>query len=784
MKIGKKAKLFYIFILLAVAVFSLNFVSFMGFLNYRSLAIEMETQVIGRVEGDMVSKLETALSFGKSFEKYYGIEDIFDSFSAQYEGPLPFVIREDGALLYAAEGTEDSHLGNFLDSGEFKMALTDLEKKEGKPVISGDDYAVFSPIHEGETLLGYFGCIYSRDIFKESFEKIIDKLKLISIVFVLLEAVAFVIFVKIVRGEKWMSETRIKRRRRMERGVSALIVGLGITVLSVISLGMFQKDYRQRIEQSVRTSLSGLEETISHVGSQGIDLQDIDGLDEYVKDKALSLNFIKTAGVTTERSNDSSVISFELVSGGDEENKLYLEAEISKKAVNAESRNLVLVLVSTLIILLIFVYELNNLVELSSDKHVVREKGSFSERNVSLSLRFTGFLVSAAECMCVPYAAMMIRESGESLFGLSVGMTAALPLTIESITQMLGMISLPYFVRKYKVKTILLMSAILMIGCNLTAFMTGGALMIVVCRGLAGIAYSGFKQVSNYLITGGYTTEEGLAENISQDNAGLLAGATCGAGLGAIISANAGYSMTFMFSAVVFALYLVATLFIPPWKSLELRSPETRQKKPTKLKNVFKVLKSKEMFAFIILIGIPLNIGIMLCVTLIPAVCQTQGISSVMLSYCYIANGLAGIYIGPALVSKAKARFGLKPSISFAFILTGIGIFILHLPPVAIMIVITSMVLGFLDGFGTPMVMDRFMELGVVKKEMDESSALIFAVVLSYVLLTFAPVVAELMVIPGKGLVTPMMIGAIAYCTAAVLLVVKRSKGKNKTETV
>jgi hypothetical protein len=193
---------------------------------------------------------------------------------------------------------------------------------------------------------------------------------------------------------------------------------------------------------------------------------------------------------------------------------------------------------------------------------------------------------------------------------------------------------------------------------------------------------------------------------------------------------------------------------------------------------------SKEMLFFIILIGIPLNIGVMLCVTLIPAICQTNNISAVMLSYCYIANGIAGIYIGPALVAKAKKRFGVTISIAFAFALTAISIFILHVPPIIVMIVISSMVLGFLDGFGTPMETDKFMSLKVVRNEVDESTALIFSVVLSYILLTFAPVIAELMLIPGKGFFTPMMIGVLVYAVAAVILALTRLKKGKGGDTV
>ena len=88
------------------------------------------------------------------------------------------------------------------------------------------------------------------------------------------------------------------------------------------------------------------------------------------------------------------------------------------------------------------------------------------------------------------------------------------------------------------------------------------------------------------------------------------------------------------------------------------------------------------------------------------------------------------------------------------------------------MIVVSSTVLGFLDGFGTPLCTDQFMELKVVKNAVDESTALIFSVVISYILLTFSPMIAEAMLIPGEGIFSPMMIGAVFYAVSAVIVFV------------
>ena len=782
----RKENRIYLLSLILLALFAITFVSTMGFLNYRSTAIELEKSVIARVESDNVSGIENALGFGKSFRNYYGIEDVFYSFSEQYPGPIPFVVDAEGKLLYVESSENDVYeerVIDYLNSREFARAVPELSEREGEAIESGKWRSIFTSVHQDGEVVGYFGALYQDRIFDDSFNGLRKSIVLPVTLIAIIECLLILLFVRRVRGDSWISVYGKIDGGKIEKLLAIGILSLGIIVVSFFSLYSFQDDYRSRIKESVKITLKNLETQIQHVSNQGVELRDVEGLHEYIEERINSIETLSMVRITEHISEvrrtdeQTNLIAFTFGKDAGGTGTMFLEAEISDEMIEKEINNIILVLLSAMVILLIFVFELNNLLDLSKAITGGEEKG-LNEKQISLSLRFTGFLCSTAEYMCVPYAAMMIRANEDSLFGLSVGMTAALPLTVEGLVQMIGMLTLPKFVKKFDIKSVLLVSSIAMILCNLSAFAIGGALTIVICRALAGYAYAGFKQVSNYLITRGYETEKGRSENISQDNAGLLAGATCGAGLGAILSANAGYEMTFAISAFLFVFYLLGTMFLVPWKQLALYAKSAEEEKPVSLPGIVKMFASGEMLFFIFAIAIPLNIGVMLCVTLIPAICQTNGISSVMLSYCYIANGLAGIYIGPALVSKAKAKFGLQPCIAFAFLITAVSIFVLHIPPIAVMIIIASMVLGFLDGFGTPMVTDRFMSLKVVMSEVDESTALIFYVVLSYVLLTFAPMIAELMLIPGEGFVTPMMAGAVIYGVAAVLLIIFREKKK------
>ena len=781
-KNSRKESWVYLLTLLLVAGLSVIFISVMGYLNYRTSALELEEQVVSKIEKDSVTDLETAIGFGKSFENYYGMEEVFASFNNQIHGTIPFILGADGKLMYYDSSNNEeakSEIEKFLSTREFGRLFSELSEKEDGIAKKDKMRMILTPIHQDDSIIGYFGSLYSVRIFDESFHSIRQKIINLALIVALLEGLMLAIFVRVTKDDQWKANHRRNSDRVFEKVLILIIMGISIVLLAGLTINKFQEDYMQKMEDSIEVSMVNLEDTIRHVQNQGVDLRKVKGLEKYIEDRVSSLSVVRSVRVMdhissfTRKDEESELISYIIDIDEEKGTRLILEAELSTEAAQKEMRNILLVLLSTMIILMIFVFEMNNLVELFVKKmeRSGNKKVGFSEKQVGIALRFTGFLCSTAEYMCVPYAAMLIRESGEALFGLSVGMTAALPLTLEGLMQMVAMMILPRYVKKYHVMGILFFSTVLMIFCNVTAFTIGGALTIIICRAGAGIAYAGFKQISNYLITKGYETEAGRSENISQDNAGLLAGATCGAGLGAILSANTSYAMTFIFSACLFVLYLAATFFLLPWKALEQKTESALEEiKPVRLSDIKKVVFSSEMLFYVLVIGIPLNIGVMLCVTLIPAICQTHGISSVMLSYCYIANGLAGIYVGPALVGSAKRYFGVPVSIAFAFILTAVSIFILRVPPLIMMIVITSMILGFLDGFGTPMCTDQFMGLDVVKNSVDESTALIISIVLSYILLTFAPMIAELMLLPDRGLFSPMLIGAVIYAVAAVLI--------------
>ena len=165
---SKKESRIYLLLLIFVAVFAVIFVSVMGYFNYRTSAINLEEQSFARKEAETVTQIETAVGFGKSFEHYYGIDDVFLSFAKQVPELYPFIIRSDGELLYCAEENREVYadsLEKILQSDEFLAGLPSFSDNDSSQVKKGSLRAIFSPVRQEDKIIGYFGALYDTSIF-------------------------------------------------------------------------------------------------------------------------------------------------------------------------------------------------------------------------------------------------------------------------------------------------------------------------------------------------------------------------------------------------------------------------------------------------------------------------------------------------------------------------------------------------------------------------------------------------------------------------------------------
>jgi MFS family permease len=91
---------------------------------------------------------------------------------------------------------------------------------------------------------------------------------------------------------------------------------------------------------------------------------------------------------------------------------------------------------------------------------------------VAYTLRFGNFITSVGSYSCLAFSALMIRQWNQGAFGLSVGLTAALSISLCSLAEVVGLLAAPALTRKLETRRLLTFSTALLILSNLACFFT------------------------------------------------------------------------------------------------------------------------------------------------------------------------------------------------------------------------------------------------------------------------------------------------------------------------
>jgi predicted MFS family arabinose efflux permease len=336
-----------------------------------------------------------------------------------------------------------------------------------------------------------------------------------------------------------------------------------------------------------------------------------------------------------------------------------------------------------------------------------------------------------------------------------------------------GLLAAPLFSKKFETKKLLIISTAVLILSNLACFMASTSAMVLLLRTLSGLGFAGNKQATNNMIALGYGTSREREDNLAESNAGLIGGIMCGSAMGAIIAATLGYEATFALASGIFVIFVIFLIYFIPWKLLAENS-QKREVGKVDLKTVFSLMKEPQIIRYSLTVNLPVYIYLMVIVVLIPGIIQTSGVSPVVLTYCNLFNGLAGLYLGAGLGGFLRDKLGLRNSIVLVSVIGAAEMVIQVLPCTVIALLAGAVLLGLVDGAGVPLTSDYFLEMPGISGRIDEATALSLLSIIGFIVMTIAPVVLDVCI----GSRTALII--ISVVLLALSLLIFRSK-KEKT---
>lgn len=741
----------------------LSLISAVCYLNFDQNYREVKQSTFAAMCDQVISDMETSIQYGKRIDRYYGIDAVLERTQALFdEGVMEVgVLDQEGNLLYSTFAG-DREVRALVESDEArKLATASIAAGNYELLSQNDHEALFMPIVDGDSQVGSFVLSYPTSIYAEQRAVMLQEIAMLFAIVAVLGLAVFFIYHRLLR--KKLDRFSAERRQLLTFGVpSALLVGC-ILITGTTNFIFFQDRYEQAIREDAVSIVEYVGATTQSLYEKGIPYEEMTGLENYLAEKVENLPVLEDLRISSVLSDSSSVldtpssasvVSTELSAG---DSTLLVEAFISDAYVQEKLRTLFLLFFAMFVFSVVIIYETTRLPAMFSQRRKsthgrVGDAGTYSY--VSSNIRLMSFLRTFGNYMYVPYSALLIKQWEQSVGSLGVGMTAALPLSAEGAAQILGLLAFPIWVKRPDRLCRLFFSGCLamMLAVNIGCFLTHSALVIIVLRFFGGISYAGFMYTVNMVVANGDDGESRHRINLSQSNAGVIGGNMCGAGIGALIAALAGYQFSYIASAIVYVLFGVCAFKLLPWQFLEENgrekerdSAEVSEKVP--LSQYLRIIFSPGVLRYFVLVTVPVTLGILFTATLIPTLVSEKGgaTSDILLSYCYIANGLAGFYLGPQVVRLLSGRVSVTVGISGALIFAAGALLILEVPPFVLAVLVATMLLGVFDGYGSPMAANGFIETPMVKKNVSEVTALALNLTLMSVVQILSPVLIEML---------------------------------------
>lgn len=706
-------------VIFAVLVFGgLQFAAWIGEMAFENTCIELQEQYIRTEVREIIRTIENSVNFGKELKNYYGMDEILHQVSVISKGNLKSaVLDEKGEVLYLSFEKSEENLRLlsqiYTDEAQQEVGeITDSNIEGEKISLDGWESLAF-PICRGQgEVAGHFLVFYHQ-------KDLVDQ--------------------------------------------SALP--------SPLMFWTYRDKYSAMIRRNAESAAVNIQGEVEELLEKGLPTERIDEVSDYLDQKAESNAAIESIAIVksyynskkTVASRDTAVLNRQVADGA-----VQLDVEVSQSYVKGKVMLMVFTFIAVFIICLMLIYELTRIARIVA----VRLDGDFNRETkeqmgaVGSQIKLLSFLTYTAIYTSMSYTAVIMKNQGASLFGLSESVSASLPLTVELFAIMFSSMAVQKIFKNMNLNHLLFLVFLFLILGNAACITAESPYVLLGLRAVCGIGFGLLKYWLNSIVAAGSVDAEEVGRNYAQLNAGVLGGITVGASLGSILAQSMGYQFNYLFTGLLCLLIMVLSLVIVPWRMLNGRRKHSIEESGKQPVRIMEVLRNRSTLKTIFLGDIPLNIGLMYVVAFLPVYMDHMGQSRVAVSYAYLINGLAGVYLG-AVVFRMLGRLSRKSACVVTLLTGAAGILILVSGSGIGVTLLSAGIMGLFDGYGTPSITSYFTDLPHVKKADTASMLTVFHGVGSAIQIV-CPMLYS-MLIQSDGGTGRLVIFGLCYLVSAIL---------------
>lgn len=597
--------------------------------------------------GRVVDKIENGLLYGKSLDKFYGMDQLLQDWSEKNKEAVNIkLLSADKKTTYYQLADEASYQGSEVDDSTFLEIRDDDGKLCGYLNLVIDLSGRMDLLFKNQ--LSFFGG---------------------SAVLLLLGICAIIVFC--MKSDFIRKDYHIEKKKILLFMLLLLLVlQSAFTIYSSVVLRGFFIEISNSTSKEIQILV---QDDIDKVIGQGISFDQIYDFESYAKD-------------VIEKAPMIDKITLE----GDQ-----LHLTTSKDYIETVIRKMLIDMVTILITSMFIAAEIVNYMMISINRRVGKISG-IASYDKQLSIRVSSFLIHVACYLPISFIPIMMYRftngnASDFILGLPVMVLFA---TGFVFTLLAGDWSIRFGWRK-----LLLAGVVLVIISSLLAGMIENAVVLVIARAIYGAAYALVYVAIREFATIGTSRQE-RSKGLSQVTAGLYAGINIGAVLGSIIYESIGFKGVFIISAVIafLAVFIVKNYCIIPDTSALAVEVDTE---PVVLQNgngILPVLKNWDMIRLALLIIAPLAITSLFFEYFLPVYAVKAPVASADIGRAFLINGIAIAYGAPLVVKYTSGRMREKISVFLFTVLMAIGFVVFGLIGGVAGILLASGIMGIAEG--------------------------------------------------------------------------------------
>ena len=726
---------------------------FNALLSYGSLeklyvaSIVSSYQVVGK---DLQRKIEQSLRFGKSIQKFIGMNNLLEEtrnrLSARIEAQdasLPglrdhrgaarrriavSVALPDATILYSAD---EDLVGTSIPQKVWRSqdsAGSAVGQQAADYVKHEQAYLINLPVRDREktwvaNIIMGFGEEQVESLLRQL---VVRNLKVISIITGFCTILLFLALSFLLRDTALLNGRRFSRIKVY--AVLMIIVGSAQICFSAFNMNDYRTYLLQITREQVHTLTLFLKQDVEYLFSKGIHIERLVKMDVVMGEILAAspelddLTIFDQQGKPLYRATREGMTDFQktpeargepLPETGTAEAAAYqlgvdlvgerghegrIVGTISKEAIAAKTREVLLDSATVLVISLLFLVEMLVLLLPFIERQI---HGGESVTVHYRTMRPAAFLFLFGVDICISFLPLYMERLYTPIPGLSKEIVIGLPISARMLFTGISMLAAGAWCDRRGWHEPFV-SGLILAGIGfLYAWLAPGALHFIASQALFGLGYGASLMASQGFIIA-CTDETNRARGLAQLWAGVYAGSICGGAAGAMLAERIGYGPIFLLGALILFMIVPYTLVFmggaagrTPIRSAELEPPVYNRRQ------VFGFLSDRSLLSLVLFSSLPTAVALVGFLNyFIPIYLNRIGTTQSNIGRVLMVYGICLIYVAPLISRHIDAWPSRKPFIVTSGVLGGLAVIMFSFLEGVWGIALSVLLLGLSSSFG------------------------------------------------------------------------------------